>query len=627
MAFWRRLMSWFGDPRQPAGEQPAREEPTPEPRDDEPAPVEARRQQRAPRPPAILGATYAHHGGGIAGATPTADVWIQGVPCRARAAVAFHRNGQLASATLARAHEVDGEALAAETLVIFATDGRLSGWMATLATDRVFHVPDAKATAVPMAVPAGSRVMIEHGKLREAELASPLVFDALAFPAATTLLFGDSGALSHVTCGKPLELRGIRWAAYEAVVFEFGHLREGWPVDDGTLDDIPYAGGEPVQLHDNGTLASCHLAADTTLSGVRCRAGTEIARDERGRLVEGTLAADAVLAGVPVAADSVVVLDAGAPIALTPREDCELDGVPCARGALIELTGAGRLVRATLARPFARDGWQLPAGSVVVLDAGRLRLAIVTDAQTPDGRALDGTWRVDLGADGAIRHLLPVHGAPVAGPLTLRATATVAGLTASAGSNVELADDGTLRSLVLATDQRVGPAIARAGTRVHLGADGTPSNLYLAAATRIDGVPCAAAQTLAAVMNDVEHTYGEEVRLHGNGTLAFATLAEDATVAGVPLAARHTIARYPNGALHVGTLAQRWTHPLGCVARARTLLGLFEDGSPSLVTLAEPFTIAGVEHPAGAVLSFSAPGELATVDREHVPLGPCEPVT
>jgi hypothetical protein len=55
-------------------------------------------------------------------------VWIQGVPCRAGAQVAFHRNGRLASATLARAHELEGEPLAAGATVVFETDGRLRAW-------------------------------------------------------------------------------------------------------------------------------------------------------------------------------------------------------------------------------------------------------------------------------------------------------------------------------------------------------------------------------------------------------------------------------------------------------------------------------------------------------------------
>lgn len=597
-----------------------------EPPEPEPAPVDVR-PHRAAGPPEILGKTFAHHGGGIAGATPTADVWIQGVPCRAGAQVTFHRNGRLASATLARAHELEGEALAAGATVVFETDGRLRAWVATLAADRVLHARGANDSSLPVTIPAASQVTVESGKLREVQLAGALAFDALSFPAGTELIFGDSGALSHVTCGESIELRGIRWAAHETVIFEFGYLREGWPADDGMFDGVPYVAGEIVRLHDNGKLARCYLAEDTCLSSVPCRAGTRIYRDDRGHLVEGTLAADAVLAGVPVAADSVVGLEDGSPTALTPREDCELDGVPCTRDTLVELTVDGRLVRATLARAHQHDGWQLPAGSLVVFHGGRLRLAIITDATTPDGRVLDGTWRVDLGEDGSIRQLLPVSGAPVADSITLRAAATVSGLTASAGSNIDLTGDGKLRSLVLATDQRVGAWMGKAGTRVHFHDDGTPSNLYLAAEARIDGVPCAAARTLGVVMNDVEHTYGEEVRFHASGALAFAKLAENATVAGVPLAAGHTVARYPDGALQVGTLAERWTHPIGCVARKRSLLGLFEDGSPSLITLAEPFTLAGVEHPAGSVLSFSEPGVLASVDSVRVPLGPCDPVT
>src|SRR5690606_37244666 len=140
------------------------------------------------------------------------------------------------------------------------------------------------------------------------------------------------------------------------------------------------------------------------------------------------------------------------------------------------------------------------------------------------------------------------------------------GLTAAAGSNVELRPDETVASLGLARDQRVGGYLVRRGTRVHSHDDQSPAYLYLAEDTRIDDVPCAAARTRGAVINGVEHTYREEVRLDRAGMLVLATLAEDSTFAGMPLAKGTAFARWPDGALHVGTLARRWTHPLGCTA-------------------------------------------------------------
>jgi hypothetical protein len=103
MSFWRKLIAAFGGSAEAAPTVPAPAA-TPEP---------VSPSTPGPAPPEILGKTFHHHGNGIAGATPIADVWIQGIPCAANTAVSFHRNGRLASAILARSHAVEGEILPA----------------------------------------------------------------------------------------------------------------------------------------------------------------------------------------------------------------------------------------------------------------------------------------------------------------------------------------------------------------------------------------------------------------------------------------------------------------------------------------------------------------------------------
>ncbi len=637
MSLWRTLMSALGRrtevaPTEVSASEPALpdlkpdREPDPDSTRDSTAADAARTPRRTDEAPEILGHALYYPGGVLASAMPTADVRIQGVPCAADRAVSFHRNGQLWTTTLARTHAIEGGTLPAGTLVVFDADGRLSGWSAVREDAVPIRIRTASEAWIPIVLPAGSPITIERGQLRSVVLGGPLAFDDLAFPADTELIFGDSGSLSHVTCPEAIELRGLRWAADEAVVFVFGHLSEGYPDADGTFDGVPFRAGGRVGLHDNGRLAYCDLAQDTVLSNVPCAEGTQVDRDDAGNLLEATLASDTRLCGVPVAAGSTVGLQAGVPTALTPHEDCELDGILCARGALVELTTTGRLVRATLARDAVLDHWRLPAGSIVVLEEGRLCVAAATDATTPDGRALTGLWRIALAADGAIRSLLPTTHPSVGDNPTVREAVPIGGLTAAARSNVELRPDGTVRSLVLASDQRVGSWLARGGTRVHFHDDQSPSNVYLSEAADIDGVPCAAARTSGMVINGVEHTYREQVRLSPSGALLHATLAADTTLSGVPLAGGQTVTRWPNGSLHVATLAARWTHPDGYVAREHTLLALHEDGSPSLITLAEPFVRADTEYPTGTVLRFEPPGVVSSSETTHVPLGPCVPI-
>lgn len=586
-----------------------------------------------PPPPALNEETASlaqWHGreGEMRSATCACDVRVQGVPCKAGSMVTFHRNGRLSSATLALDWTCETESLSAGALVTFESNGKLRAWQQKLTSDREFRVraSDSEEVALPVTIPAGSNVCFEWGQLREVVLAAPVAFDGLAFPAKTELIFGDSGALSHVRCpSDAIELRGIRWERGTTVVFEFGKLREGYPAEDDTYEGVPYQVGEIVRLHDNGRLARCYLGEDARLSGVPCKAYRRIYLDDEGNLLEATVAEDCVLAGVPVAAGSTVGLDEGKPTLLEPREDCEVDGIPCARDKRIQLTVEGRLLCATLARAHAIDGWSLPAGTRVVLDQGRLRRLAVADATAPDGRDLRGMWRIELDAAGAIRRALPVTSDWLGDGITLREPATIDGLLAAAGSSVEI-EDGRVTSLVLATDQQVGAWTAKAGTRVRFHDNGTPSNLYLADDTRISGVPCAAARTQVAVMNGVEHSYRENVILHPDGSLSWAKLADATNVAGVPLEEGETVSLRENGTLAVGTLAGRWRHPLGCIGRKGTTIGLFDDGSPSLITLDAPFSLDGTEHAAGTVLSFTAPGVLASTDDARVPLGPLEPI-
>jgi hypothetical protein len=57
-------------------------------------------------------------------------------------------------------------------------------------------------------------------------------------------------------------------------------------------------------------------------------------------------------------------------------------------------------------------------------------------------------------------------------------------------------------------------------------------------------------------------------------------------------------------------------------------LGLFDDGSPSLLTLAGPIGMNGTAYPTGTALQFSAPAVVASAVASEavVELGACDPV-
>lgn len=447
--------------------------------------------------------------------------------------------------------------------------------------------------------------------------------DVWPFPEDTDLIWGDSGALSHATLPRPWTLHGVRWCAHEAVVFLFGRIHEGWPEEDGVLDGVPYLRGETLRFDERGRLARCYLAADAELSGAPCRAETRVYLDGDGGLIEGTLARDVTLGGVPAAEGSVVRFAHGSPLTVTPREDCEVDGIPCAAGHLVILTAGGGVRLAMLSRARVTRGFTAPARSVLELDDhGEARMLIMTDGLDPEGNPLAGCWTLLWDAQGALRWRLPsdTHGSRTR--VQLRKESSLDGIPAAAMTAVTLSDDSALRELVLARNHRLGALPCLAQTRVRLDEEGRPQSVFLARDAVIQGVPCARAQTLTAVMNDVERMYQETVQLHPDGAVLFATLSEDAVIDGVPLAKGRTVALHPNGRLQVGTLSQPWTHPLGHVAAAGSLLGLFDDGAPSLITLAEPFD----GHPQGTSLRFEAPGAHPRAERASVPLESMERV-
>src|SRR3569623_660546 len=140
------------------------------------------------------------------------DVRIQGVPCKAGELVTFLNYCRLQTATLAIDWTCDGESLCAGARILLENDGKLGSWNQPLTRARAFLVVAAGGERLPVVIPAESDVCWEFGLLRQVVLAGPVSFDGMSFPTGTRLLFGDSGALSHVPCPEELELRGIRWA-------------------------------------------------------------------------------------------------------------------------------------------------------------------------------------------------------------------------------------------------------------------------------------------------------------------------------------------------------------------------------------------------------------------------------
>lgn len=564
----------------------------------------------------MLGETFALADGSLLTAVPPRAVLLQGIPCRAGTTLTFHRNGQLASAELAVPLLLDGEALSAGDALQLDLYGHLRAFRTTLSAPRTFSVRGRREPCA-VTLPPGTLVFVEAGHLRTATLVEPLTIDGFAFPAQTELVFGDSAALSHAHLPEAWFLQGVRWSPEEPVVFEFGFLREGYPDEDGTLDGVPYLRHEVVRFDDDGGLVRCYLRGDHELSGVPCRGETRVYLDGRGGLVEGTLSRDAVVDGIPVAEGSLVLARDGVVVEATPREEVLVDGVWCAPSAPLLRDPQRRLLRATLSRPQEILGVRAPPGSVRHRVEGRDAMLWMRDGAAPDGAPLPGEHAVLWDPSGRERARVRANAHSSPTQLGLTHTETIGGVEIASRTTALLASDGALREAVLARDQTLQGLPCAIHTRVRFDPDGRLCALTLARDALIGEVPCARGSTLRAVINDVERQLAESVVLHPDGTVAFATLSADATVAGAPLRARHTVARHANGALSLGTLARDLPLDDGRVAAVGTLFARFDDGTPSLLTLAQPH---GPYAP-GTTLEYSAPGVLRGAAPKQVPLG------
>jgi hypothetical protein len=229
------------------------------------------------------------------------------------------------------------------------------------------------------------------------------------------------------------------------------------------------------------------------------------------------------------------------------------------------LTLGGGVRLAMLPRARETRGFTAPAGSVLELDDhGEARMLIMTDGLDPEGNPLAGCWTLLWDAQGSLRWRLPSDTDGSRTRVQLRKECSLDAVPAAAMTAVTLSDDGALRELVLARNHRLGALPCRGQTRVRLDEEGRAQSVFLARDAVIQGVPCARAQTLS----------------------------------------------------------QPWTHPLGHVAAAGSRLGLFDDGTPSLITLADAFD----GHPQGSTLRFEAPGASPRTERASVPLEPLERV-
>jgi hypothetical protein len=130
----------------------------------------------------------------------------------------------------------------------------------------------------------------QNGKLSACELAAETAIAGHTLPAASYLVFDEDGLLRSCFLSQDTQIDGYwcRGGPFKtATTFHpDGRLRSFFARDAVTIDGVACVANshDAVQLHGNGRLAGCRLAADVTRDTETLRKGQVVRFDEAGRV-------------------------------------------------------------------------------------------------------------------------------------------------------------------------------------------------------------------------------------------------------------------------------------------------------------------------------------------------------
>jgi hypothetical protein len=140
-------------------------------------------------------------------------------------------------------------------------------------------------------LPCRNRVRFhQNGKLSACELAAETEVAGHTLPAATYLVFDEDGQLRSCFLSQDTQIDGYwcRGGPFKTTTtfHPDGRLRSFFSRDAVTIDGVACVANshDPVQLHGDGHLAGCRLAADVTRDAETLRKGQVVHFDEAGRL-------------------------------------------------------------------------------------------------------------------------------------------------------------------------------------------------------------------------------------------------------------------------------------------------------------------------------------------------------
>jgi len=169
--------------------------------------------------------------------------------------------------------------------------------------------PSEQLAARPLAQPtelegvpcaAGKAWFDATGKLASCVLSRDATVGAVQLPGGTWLHLTRDGKPDYCFLPRDSVIQGHRCKgsghSYMTAFQPGGALELCWLAEDETIHGVPcmqasflsevFGGGAGTYFHEDGTVARCKLAADTTISGRSLHRGDHVALDRAGKLVE-----------------------------------------------------------------------------------------------------------------------------------------------------------------------------------------------------------------------------------------------------------------------------------------------------------------------------------------------------
>jgi hypothetical protein len=141
-------------------------------------------------------------------------------------------------------------------------------------------------------------VNFDDGKMKSCVLAREDTLSGQPLPEGTIVFFSHDGVMESCFLQQDTEIQGHLCKGHadnwQTAFYPSGKLKLAWLAKDETIQGIPcasakiwrafFGGGAGTYFYENGNLAGCKVARDTTIGGQSFERGDRISFDQSGQL-------------------------------------------------------------------------------------------------------------------------------------------------------------------------------------------------------------------------------------------------------------------------------------------------------------------------------------------------------